>query len=106
MKRRSLLAGVGALALTASLGFGLDGAATQEGPIRIAALYNLTGGMSSIDAPALRGAQLKAEQVNKAGGVLGGRMIEIVPYDTRTDQAATATAAQEAVSEGVVAGIG
>jgi len=82
------------------------GQAQDQEPIRIAALYNLTGGMSSIDAPALNGAQLQAELVNGKGGVLGGRMIEIVPYDTRTDQQATATAAQQAVSEGVVAGIG
>lgn len=103
MTRHSLILSIGAsvsaLALVAS-------AAQAQETIRIAALYNLTGGMSSIDAPALNGAQLAAAEVNAAGGVLDGMMIEIVPYDTRTDQQATATAAQEAVSAGVVAGIG
>jgi branched-chain amino acid transport system substrate-binding protein len=32
--------------------------------IKIGALYNLTGGMSSIDAPALNGAKLLAKLIN------------------------------------------
>jgi hypothetical protein len=36
--------------------------------IKIGALYNLTGGMSSIDAPALNGAKLQAKLINKKGG--------------------------------------
>lgn len=104
MKRRDLLTGVAAGALALSLGIG--GASAQDDePIRIAALYNLTGGMSSIDAPALAAAELKVKQINEAGGLLG-REVELISYDTRTDQAETATAAQEAVSEDVVAGIG
>ena len=80
--------------------------AAQEGePIRVAALYALTGGLSSLDGPSLKGAELHVKQINEAGGVLG-RPLELVVYDTRTDQQATATAAQEAVSEDVVAGFG
>lgn len=77
----------------------------QDDPIKIGALYNATGGMSSLDGPSLKGAQLAAKQVNEAGGVLG-RQIELIAVDTRTDQQETAKAAQRVLSEGVVAGIG
>jgi branched-chain amino acid transport system substrate-binding protein len=102
MLRRQVLA-AGAVALVAGLAAGP--AYTQEDPIKVAALYSLTGGLSSLDGPSLKGAQLHVDQINSAGGVLG-RQIELVTFDTRTDQQVTATAAQEAVSEGVVAGFG
>ncbi|MFW6077029.1 MAG: ABC transporter substrate-binding protein [Hyphomicrobiales bacterium] len=102
MLRRQLLAG-GAVALAAGLALGPIQA--QEDPIKVAALYSLTGGLSSLDGPSLKGAELHVEQINAEGGVLG-RPIELVTFDTRTDQQVTATAAQEAVSEGVVAGFG
>jgi branched-chain amino acid transport system substrate-binding protein len=102
MLRRQVLV-AGAVALVAGLAAGP--ALTQEDPIKIAALYSLTGGLSSLDGPSLKGAQLHVDQINAAGGVLG-RQIELVTFDTRTDQQVTATAAQEAVSEGVVAGFG
>ena len=42
------------------------------------------GALSSLDAPALNGAKLKAKEINDAGGVLG-KKIELVVYDTKTD---------------------
>ena len=73
--------------------------------IKIGALYNLTGGMSSIDAPALNGAKLQAKLINEKGGLLG-KKIEIIGIDTKTDQKAAATGAKKALVKGVVAGIG
>jgi branched-chain amino acid transport system substrate-binding protein len=87
----------------------LLGAATAAGaaePIRIGALYNVTGGMASIDGPSLNGAKLAVKQINEAGGLLDGRPIELVAIDTRTDQQETAKGAQRLISEGVVAAIG
>jgi len=78
----------------------------SEDTLKIGGLYNLTGGMSSIDAPALNGAKLKAKLINDAGGVLGGKMLEVIGIDTKTDQKAAATGAKKALSEGVIAGIG
>ncbi|MEW6352043.1 MAG: ABC transporter substrate-binding protein [Thermodesulfobacteriota bacterium] len=75
-------------------------------PIRVAALYNLTGEMASIDAPALRGAKLAAALVNRQGGLLRGRMIEIVSADTRTDEKIAAKEAERLAKLHVVAGIG
>lgn len=91
-----------------TLAAGLGTAAQAQETVTIAALYNLTGGMSSIDAPALNGALLHAQLINEAGGLLGGTvMLEVVGIDTKTDQQETATAAQQALSmDNLIAGIG
>jgi branched-chain amino acid transport system substrate-binding protein len=75
-------------------------------PIRIGALYNMTGGMFSIDMPAFNGVKLAAKQVNESGGVLGGRRIEVIGIDTRTDLQEAAEAAGKLVSMGVSACLG
>ncbi|MDY0091930.1 MAG: ABC transporter substrate-binding protein [Candidatus Vecturithrix sp.] len=88
------------------LAFSLVCSAHAQETVKIAGMFNLTGGMSSIDTPGLNGAKLKAKLVNEAGGVLGGQMIEVIGYDTKTDQEATAKAAKKALSEGVIGGVG
>lgn len=93
------------LSLAAGIAVGSSAAVSAAEPIKIGALYNVTGGMSSLDGPSLRGAQLAAKQINAAGGLLG-RQIEIIAIDTRTDQQETAKAAQRVLSQGIVAGIG
>lgn len=77
-------------------------------PIKIVALYNLSaGGLASIDVPSLNGAKLMAKQINDAGGLLGGRMIELTAIDAKNDFKEAATGAKRAVSmDGLVAGIG
>src|SRR5690606_29020065 len=97
------IAQVAAFAL-ATAAFAAPGAAQE--PIRVGALYNLTGGMASIDGPSLKGAQLAAKEINEAGGLLDGRPIELISIDTKTDQQETAKAAQRLLSEDVVAAIG
>ena len=59
------------------------GALAQE-TIKIGAPFNVTGALSSLDAPALNGAKLKAKEINDAGGI-NGKQIELVIYDTKTD---------------------
>ncbi|CAN0656451.1 ABC transporter substrate-binding protein [Nitratireductor aquimarinus] len=81
------------------------GAANAQETIKIGALYNVTGGMSSLDGPSLKGAQLAVKQINADGGLLG-KQIELIAPDGKTDQQETAKAAQRLISEGVVAGIG
>ncbi len=93
------------LATAISVAAALTAPALAQEPIKIGALYNVTGGMSSLDGPSLKGAQLAAKQVNEAGGVLD-RPLEVIAIDTRTDQQETAKAAQRVLSDGVVAGIG
>ena len=57
--------------------------------IKVGALFNQTGGQSSLDKPAYNGFILAAEEINKAGGV-NGKQIQIVAYDGETDQTACA----------------
>src|SRR3954454_9335196 len=52
--------------------------------IKIGALYNLSGSLSSLDIPAQNGALLAAKQINDAGGILG-QSIEVIPYDGASD---------------------
>lgn len=94
------LVSASALALAVMLG-----TASAQEVIKLGALYNLTGGMSSLDGPSLKGAQLAAKQIN-AGGSLLGKQIELIAPDGKTDQQETAIAAQRVLSEGVVAGFG
>ncbi|WP_404935175.1 ABC transporter substrate-binding protein [Nitratireductor sp. L15S-10] len=92
------------VALAAVTGAAMGSANAQE-TIKIGALYNVTGGMSSLDGPSLKGAQLAVKQINADGGLLG-KQIELIAPDGKTDQQETAKAAQRLISEGVVAGIG
>ncbi|NGO55527.1 ABC transporter substrate-binding protein [Allomesorhizobium camelthorni] len=92
--------------LAASLAFAaMLGSADAQETIKVGALYNLTGGMSSLDGPSLAGAQLAVKQINAAGGLLG-KQVELIAPDGKTDQQETAKAAQRVLSEGVIVGIG
>ena len=95
-------AAVGAL-LAASAG-----SAQAADPIDIVALYNLSGGgQASLDVPSLNGVKLKAKMINEAGGLLGGRMVNVTAFDTKDDTREAATAAKRAVAmKGVSAAIG
>lgn len=71
--------------------------------IKVGALYNVTGDMSSIDAPGLNGFLLAAKQINEEGGLLG-EQIEVVSTDGQTDQTQLTNAASRLVDiENVVA---
>ncbi|MHB8068661.1 MAG: ABC transporter substrate-binding protein [Desulfobaccales bacterium] len=85
-------------------GFALPAGA--EEPIKIGALYNLTGDMAPIDAPALKGVRLKAKLLNQAGGLLQHRPVEVVAIDTQTDLKAATAGSRKVLSQGGVAGIG
>lgn len=85
-------------------GFALPAGAAE--PIKIGALYNLTGDMAAIDGPAMNGVRLKAKLLNQAGGLLHHQMLEVVGLDTRTDLKTATAAARKVLSQGVVAGIG
>ncbi|MDW8070287.1 MAG: ABC transporter substrate-binding protein [Anaerolineae bacterium] len=80
-------------------------AAPTGEPIKIGGMYNVTGGMSSIDAPGLNGMKLAAKQINEAGGLLG-RPVEIVAIDGKTDQTAVTNAVSEMINVHKVVAIG
>ncbi len=100
MERRNRV--MGPLAATLIV---LMGSCALAETIKIGALYNLTGGMASLDAPSLRGVQLAAKQINETGGLLGQRL-DVISVDTRTDLQETARAALHVLSLDISAGIG
>jgi branched-chain amino acid transport system substrate-binding protein len=90
------------LAVTASLAIASGSlsprlAAAQD-TIKIGAPFNVTGALSSVDAPALNGAKLKAKEINDAGGVLG-KKLELVVYDTKTDPTVIAAVASQLINQ-------
>lgn len=91
--------------LAAVLCLALPGPVQAEETIKLAGMFNLTGGMSSIDVPGLNGSRLAAKLINAQGGVLG-RPLEVIGYDTKTDPEVSAIAARRAVADGVAAGLG
>ena len=74
-------------------------------PILIGGMYNVTGGMSSIDEPGLNGMKLMADQINAAGGI-NGRPIEIVAIDGKSDQTTVTNAMSEMIDVHHVVAIG
>lgn len=49
--------------------------------IKIAIIEPMSGPLASVGLDFIEGLEFHAERINEAGGVLGGRHIEIVPYD-------------------------
>ncbi|HZT68065.1 MAG TPA: branched-chain amino acid ABC transporter substrate-binding protein [Acidimicrobiales bacterium] len=96
----ALVVGV-SLAACGSAGSPNAGAAT----VKIAIEGPMTGPQSSTGIDMWRGAQLLANRVNAAGGVLG-RRLQLVQVDDKADAATAAATARKAVSQGVSAVIG
>ena len=80
--------------------------ALAAGPIKIGAIYNLTGAQASLDVPSTNGAMLAIKEINAAGGLLG-RPVELALYDGETDAATIGNAATQLTeSDKVVAMLG
>ncbi len=67
-------------------------------PIKIGVVMGLTGPWASIDTPATNGVKLAAEEINKAGGLLG-RPIELKIVDTKADEGETVAAVIRLIEE-------
>ena len=77
MNRRHLLM------LSCALALALPSAAHAQKAIKVGFPMILSGPGALFGEPALKGAQMYVDEVNAAGGVLGGRKIELVPRDTK-----------------------
>lgn len=53
-------------------------------PVRLGVFFPLTGAQSSFGNDAIRGAQLAVDEINAAGGILGGRPVKLEVRDTRS----------------------
>jgi len=67
------------------------GPALAQEPIRIGALYPLTGGGAIYGVPAMAGHQLAIEEINRRGGIMGRKVESIERDDKMNPSAASAT---------------
>ena len=80
----------------------LSTATTAQEPVRIAFMDPLTGTFASVGNSGLKQIQFAADRLfNSKGGILGGRMIEIVPLDNKQSPTETQIQFRRAVSEGI-----
>src|SRR4029077_4704481 len=91
--RRKSMGGLNAVRAVGSLlalGAGIlvaSGAQAQnKPPIIIGQALAFTGWMVTYDGQPARSMEIAVDDVNKGGGVLGGRMLQIVKCDTKTDR--------------------
>jgi branched-chain amino acid transport system substrate-binding protein len=89
--RRGVLAGAAALLATPAL------VRAQAAPIKIGSLTPLTGGGGSYGPPMRDAIVGVVNEVNQAGGVLGGRQIQVVTEDDQTNPEAAVRAARKLI---------
>jgi branched-chain amino acid transport system substrate-binding protein len=78
----------------------------QPKPYKVGAIIPLTGGLSWLGDYMKKGAELKVEMINKAGGV-NGRPLQLIIYDDQSSPEASTRAAQRLISsDGVIALMG
>jgi branched-chain amino acid transport system substrate-binding protein len=61
-------------------------AESKNEPVKIGAVYNLSGSQASLGQPSLKGSMLAVEQFNRRGGLLG-RPVELIAVDGESDPA-------------------
>lgn len=82
-KRRQVLLGSAGLALSAVAGWPRFVSAAES--IKVGILLPFTGSMEVLGVQGGQGARLAFDEANEAGGVLGGRMFELIRADTKSD---------------------
>jgi branched-chain amino acid transport system substrate-binding protein len=83
--RRQFLQGIGAIAgLGWLMGLVGCGPAQPSGPIKIGTLFDYTGALAEFGPPLRNAADLAAKHINEAGGLLGGRKLELIHEDAGT----------------------
>ena len=68
-------------------------------PVKIGVGLPLTGPLAFLGTEFLKGSQLAAEEINKSGGILGGRKIELVVRDHKGIPAEAVTLAKRLIAE-------
>src|SRR5262245_23279994 len=89
--RRGVLAGAAALLAAPAI------VRAQAAAIRIGSLTPLTGGGGSYGPPMRDAIVGVVNEVNQAGGVLGGRQIQVVSEDDQTNPEAAVRAARKLI---------
>ncbi len=97
--RRRMLAALAAAAFATALP-----AAAQE-PIKIGLVTALSGQSARAGEAITRGLTLAIDEINAAGGLLGGRKLVLVRRDDEANPQKGVTAAQDLISKGAVVGL-
>ena len=74
------------------------GTAFSQEPIRIGAMYPLTGGGAVYGVPAMAGHQLAIDELNAKGGILG-RKVESVERDDKMNPSAASSTMKELITK-------
>lgn len=82
------------------------GAKKEADTIKIGYVSDLTGGTAMWGTAGMYGAQQAVKEINEAGGVLGGRMLELVTADGKGEPADSVSGFQNMVTQGIVASVG
>jgi len=98
MRKRRLLLVLVICLLPALVFAGGQGEAGEKPPVKIGVIQPLTGNVAFDGQTAVEGARLAAKQINDRGGVLGGRMIELVVEDGACIPAQSVSAAEKLIS--------
>lgn len=106
MGRLASLCIVLVLALSAPGCRGRSLPASVSDPIRIGVVLPQTGGLAQDGQAWVRGVRLAAAEVNAAGGLLGGRRVELDVVDSATASGAGVSGAQRVLADGAVVVIG
>ncbi|SDE03416.1 branched-chain amino acid transport system substrate-binding protein [Paracoccus isoporae] len=89
---------IGTVAVSAALVFAPM--AQAEEPIRIAFVDPLSGPLASSGELGLRHYQFAVDEINRNGGVDGGRMLEVVPFDSKASPQETVLLLRKLADEG------
>ena len=88
-----------ALAVLSLLCSPMVGRGWSAEPVKIGVGLPLTGPLAFLGTEYLKGCQLAAEEINKAGGILGGRKVELVVREHKGIPAEAVTVAKRLVTE-------
>ena len=97
MKFRKLTLVLAGLALLAMVG----GTATAADTIKIAYIDPLSGAFAGVGDAGYKHFQYSAELINAKGGVLGGKMFEIVPFDNKVSPKDSLIQLKSAIDQGI-----
>ncbi len=97
MKFRKLTLVLAGLALFAMVG----GTAMAADTIKIAYIDPLSGAFAGVGDAGYKHFQYNAELINAKGGVLGGKMFEIVPFDNKVSPKDSLIQLKSAIDQGI-----
>ncbi|MEO6144023.1 MAG: branched-chain amino acid ABC transporter substrate-binding protein, partial [Dermatophilaceae bacterium] len=80
--------------------------ASASGPIKLGMVVPISGSSAPTGAYMKNGAQLAVDEINKAGGILDGRKLELLVQDEACDAQQAVASANKVVSAGAVVSVG